>query len=301
MQLPDLYNKESVGTRYNPRLTDYYSLGQNAGIAPASEDKESVLVLAIDDQNDFILPGWALTVDGAVADSIRFVEWGYQNVAKITKFLATKDKHKQKSIFHAIWWVDEDGNHPKPFDVITLDDVLKGKWKPVHEPDWSIVYLQELEHEGKRQLVIWPDHCIEDTDGQKLLPAIEEMFMFHAGARSTVWTEHDKGVVPGVEHYGAIRAEVPYPGRFEDSGTNYKLLRFINRFQKIYVAGQAKSHCVLDTVSQIIADVPNIAPKMYLLTDCTSSISGTEEATNLAYQKLADLGLNLVTSSDPVL
>lgn len=300
MNTPNLYYPAAVGTWYTPRVTDFYNLGALSGFTPSEADRYSVLALNIDNQADFNIPGWALAVPGAVEDATRYIGWGYKNAKRISKYLSTKDRHKVKSIFHASWWRDADGNHPKPFQEISLKDVLEGKWIPIENPEWSITYLELLEKGGKRKLRIWPDHCIENTNGQELLPAIEEMISFHAGMWTTVNMELEKGTVPEVEHYGAIEAEVVYPGKFTESGTNYRILRFVNRFSKIYVAGQAKGHCVHDTVDQLLVNTPEIAPKLYILTDCMSSIAGSEAKTEREFERFASLGVHLVTSQDPI-
>ncbi len=297
--MPSLYDEALVGTWYKPRLTDFYNLGALSGVKPEGE-KNSVLALNIDNQADFNIPGWALAVPGAVADATRYVGWGYRNVTKVSKYLSTKDKHKRKSIFHASWWMDAAGNQPNPFQEITLKDVIQGIWIPVENPAWSITYLELLEKGGKRTLRIWPDHCIEGTDGQALLPAIEEMISFQTGVWSTDSMQLEKGTVPEVEHYGAIEAEVVYPGKHNESATNYATLRFVNQFKKIYIAGQAKGHCVHDTIDQLLINTPEIAPKLYILTDCMSAIEGSEAETEREFERFAQLGAHLVTSQDMI-
>ena len=297
--IPNLYDESQVGVWYSPRLTDFYNLGTFSGLVPTS-DPYSLLALNIDNQADFNIPGWALAVSGAVEDAKRYIDWGYRNVARVSKYLSTKDRHKQKSIFHAVWWKDADGNYPKSFEFITLKGVKDGKWIPTEQPEWSVKYLEQLEAGGKRTLQIWPDHCIENTNGQELLPAIEEMISFHSGVWTTPPMELAKGTVPEVEHYGAIQAEVVFPGNPIETGVNTPKLRFISRFKKVYVAGQAKSHCVRDTVDQLIVNDPDLAHRLYILTDCMSSIAGTEAETECAFEKFAQLGVHLVTSQDAI-
>ena len=43
-------------------------------------------------------------------------------------------------------------------------------------------------------------------------------------------------------------------------------------FDAVLVAGQAKSHCVAWTVDDLLSDAPEIAPRLYLLEDCTSPV-----------------------------
>ena len=55
--------------------------------------------------------------------------------------------------------------------------------------------------------------------------------------------------------------------------------RFIQKLQEVdrlIIAGQAKSHCVAWTVSDLLDDIlmtdPELAKKVYLLADCTSAV-----------------------------
>jgi hypothetical protein len=57
-----------------------------------------------------------------------------------------------KSIFHANFWVDENGNHPVPGTMISFSDVNNFVWKPVdrHQIDYCRYATRELEHSNLR-------------------------------------------------------------------------------------------------------------------------------------------------------
>ena len=83
-----------------------------------------------------------------------------------------------------------------------------------------------------------------------------------------------KGTIPQVEHYGIWAPEVSYP-KHPEGQLNTNMLDLIGRYDKIYVAGEAKSHCVLNTMRQTLdyfGSQPDLIKKINFLTDCTSSV-----------------------------
>jgi nicotinamidase-related amidase len=77
----------------------------------------------------------------------------------------------------------------------------------------------------------------------------------------------------------------------------------------VIIAGQAKSHCVAATVSDLLTEIqaidPDLARKVYLLTDCTSAvvIPGVVDYSEHAereYQRFAAAGMNLIRSTDEI-
>jgi nicotinamidase/pyrazinamidase len=295
------YNPSDVYKKYEPRIVSAFSAGQKAGLRPASQDEFRTLALGIDNERDFIYEDGALPVAGALSDSERFLNWFYKDPEQVTDFMSTFDVHFRIAIFHASWWKDKDGNHPAPYTVITHSDIVSGKWIPIYDPEWSEYYVRTLEATGKKKLTIWPDHCILGTKGRRLLPAIQEAIVFASGARGSAIYKDVKGYVPHVEHYGAFWAEVLYPRRVKATGPNLKLLYRVSSYDRVYVYGQAKSHCVFETLDQygyFHGYDRKILRKIWFLTDCSSSISGFEEETEIGLRRLEKLGINLVTTSD---
>jgi nicotinamidase-related amidase len=105
------------------------------------------------------------------------------------------------------------------------------------------------------------------------------------------------------------------PEVLEDQGDRpiaQKNTRFIEKllsFDKIIIAGQAKSHCVAWTIDDLLSEIqsrdPALAQKVYLLEDCTSPVvvpdvvDFTDQADS-AFQRFADSGMHRVTSSDAI-
>lgn len=269
-----LFDPNDVGKAYAPRLAEFAAEGRKAKMSPASADKVPTALIVVDAQMDFCFPGWALSVPGAVDDMRRLTELIYNRTEEISLIIASRDKHVPMMIFHAAWWVDRNGKHPDPFTIIPYADIVAGKWLALKDPKWSVEYVNKLEVLGKKNLVIWPDHCLEGTEGQKLVPAVHEAIEYHSAARSVAPIFLDKGIVPQVEHYGIFGAEVPYP-KNPASLLNVDILNTIAGYKRILVGGEAKSHCVLETMKQLVAhfaNQPDVIGSIHFLMDCTSSV-----------------------------
>jgi nicotinamidase-related amidase len=86
--------------------------------------------------------------------------------------------------------------------------------------------------------------------------------------------------------------------------------RFIQKLQEfdtLIIAGQAKSHCVAWTVSDLLEDIAlvdlELAKKVYLLEDCTSpvvvpGVVDHTDAADAAYERFAKAGMHVVKSTD---
>jgi nicotinamidase/pyrazinamidase len=151
-------------------------------------------------------------------------------------------------------------------------------------------------------LMIWPFHCMEGSVGRALVPALSEAIMYHSGARMAQPTYLTKGTIAQTEFYSVLEPEVKYP-QHPDGVLNTKFQQIISEFDLIYIAGEARSHCVLETMNSVLrnfADRPNVIKKLRFLDDCTSSIQGFEAATETAIQQFSEQGVRLVQSTDPI-
>lgn len=300
---PDIYKPDAVGTLYAPDLQQAYAAGQAmAHIAPAADDAQKTLLLLVDAQVDFVFPApvGKLPVPNAVEDTQRTIEWLYRNLKRVTHITYSLDTHVPQQIFYPTWWRDADGQPPAPYTLIPAEDVKAGKWVPQYDAEWSVQYVEKLEGSAKKQLMIWPFHTMQGTPGQGLVPALAEALMLHSGARRTQPTPVIKGLIPHTEFYSAVEPEVDYPGH-PDSKVNQALLDQIKAHDRVYIAGQARSHCVLATLTSFIShlsDTPEHIAKLHLIDDASSPISGFEESTQLALDGFAGLGLKRVKAAD---
>ncbi len=303
---PSVYDPSDVDKIYPPRWADVSKEAElvRPALTPAFKDSPKVLAWLIDMQIDFIYPApiGNLPVPGAVDDARRTVEWIYRNTDKITAIAASLDQHFTYQIFHSPWWVNAQGQNPGPFTMITLDDVKRGLWSPTIDAPDSIKYLAELEASAKKSLMVWPFHCIKGSVGESLIPALSEAIMFHSIARSSQPTFLEKGDIYNREYYSVLEPEVK-EAKHPKGQLNVAFLNFINQYDLVYIAGQARSHCVLETINSVMryfSNQPNVIRKLRFLDDCTSSIPGFEAATDSALKKHIAAGFKFVKSTDSI-
>ncbi len=305
---PALFNvKDAFRGPYPARIQEFTEAGQKAGLTAAHEDREKIAVVLVDYQHDFVDPTGTLYVPGSQDDVARFLTWFYANAHKISSVYASLDTHLPFQIFFSSWWKDpKTGEHPQPFTPITVEDVTSMKWVPLIQPNWSIKYVHLLQQQAKKDLMIWPYHTMEGTLGHMLVSPISEAIAWHSAARNTQPTYVVKGRTIRTEYYGIFGAEVPDPDD-PDSSLNVTLLDAVMKHDKVYVAGEAKSHCVLETERQLLSrfgNQPDLIKKLHFLRDCTSSVSHPViDFDAMAEAELAAMerqGVQMVLSTDPI-
>jgi nicotinamidase-related amidase len=293
----EIVDRSAIGNPNNTRnLNEILRSANKENLKPATSNKEQVLVIGIDMQQDFMENG-ALGVPGSHKDVENFTQFIYNNLDEIAQIAISIDTHNPFQIFHPCWWVDANGVNPPPFTVITLADLDSGKWMPVINPLGSREYVENLEKHARKTLVIWTYHCLQGTSGASLENQFSNMVYFHSVAKKTVVQRLVKGQDPMTEMYGIIKAE--YDVR---NYINMDFLNKIEKFDKIIIAGEAKSHCVLESIRQILehyANRPDITSKVYVLEDCMSNITGFEQPTVDAFNAFKrQYNINIVNSVD---
>ena len=295
-QIIDVANiATSEGVRDLPSII---ALAEKESLPAAAEDAKKVLLLSIDMQNDFMEGIGSLAVPGSKGDVERLTRWVYGNIDKISQIMCSLDTHSTAQVFHPCWWEDKNGNQPAPFTIITYDDVSQGKWSPVYgQPARSLEYLKNLETTGKKQLCIWPYHCLAGSYGANLEGEFTKMLYFHSTARKSKPALIQKGSDPYSEMYGIIKAEYD-PSNF----LNMPVLNAMERFDEIYLAGEAASHCLMESGRQILehfAGRPDVTQRITILEDCTSPITGFEQATVDAFEAFkAQYGIRVEKSTN---
>jgi nicotinamidase-related amidase len=331
LPIPSHFNSQSVGevwkVPYEARAEDAEKWAKQHNLQPASCDKLKISLLLVDVQNTFCIPDFELYVGGtsgtgAVDDNRRLCEFIYRNLNVITEICPTMDTHQFVQIFHSIFLINDKGEHPPPFTLITPEDIKEGIWRFNHElssslgidetygQEFLLYYTRQLKKGGKYDLTIWPYHAMLGGIGHALVSAVEDAIFFHSAARLSQPDFQVSGSNPFTESYSALSPEVlagPRGEKIEDK--NVKFTRKLLDFDAVIVAGQAKSHCVAWTIDDLLNEIHisdrKLTEKVYLLEDCTSPvvipgvIDYTEQA-NAAFQKFADAGMHVVRSSDPI-
>jgi len=332
LPIPEFFNAEKVGSvwriPYEERAAEARDWARLHQLEAASADQTKTWLMLIDVQNTFCIPEFELYVGGrsgrgAVEDNVRLTQFIYRNLARITRISATMDTHRAMQVFHAIFFVDHDGNHPAPYTDIHLSELRDGKWTfnpalanqfdiaPEYGQQMMLHYTEELEKKGKYALTVWPYHAMRGGIGHALVPAVDGALFFHAIARTTQYELEIKGDKPFTENYSVIGPEVLTGPMGETLGThNPKFIEQLQQCDRLIIAGQAKSHCVAWTVSDLLDDInaidPALAKKIYLLEDCSSpvvvpGVVDHTDAANAAYERFAKAGMHVVSSAEQLM
>jgi nicotinamidase-related amidase len=224
-------------------------------------------------------------------------------------------------VFHAVWLVDEHGDHPAPYALVSAEDIEAGRWSMNAavaaalgiDVDYAqrhlAHYTRWLAAGGKYALTVWPYHAMLGGIGHALVSAVEEAFFFHGVARYSRPDFQVKGDNPLTEHYSMLGPEVTEGPDGDPIGRrNTALVDKLLTFDAVVVAGQAKSHCLAWTIDDLLNDDEvreRLAPRTYLLEDCTSPVvvpgaaDHTEQA-DAAFGRYAAAGMHVIRSTDPI-
>lgn len=329
LALPPHYDPLRVGelwrVPYQERAIQARQWAEQYAIRPAAQDAVKIALIAIDVQNTFCLPDFELFVAGrsgmgAVEDTRRLSEFIYRNLGSISTIVASLDTHRAMQVFHPVYLIDENGQHPGPLTLVSHDDVLQGRWmfNPAIAPSLGISpgagqqqlihYTWQLKESGKYDLTVWPYHAMLGGIGHSLVPALEEAIFFHTIARSTQAAFILKGEYASTESYSAIGPEVlSGPEGEAIASKDDSFLRTVIEHDLVFIAGEAKSHCVASTIAdlleQILAYDPGLARRVCLLEDCTSPVvvPGVVDYTDQAdavFKDFARAGMRLLRSTD---
>jgi len=340
MKAPKFLDPAKAGELYK---LDYEALQAEAeqyardnSIRKSATDKKKVNLTIIDNQITFCNPKWGeLYVGGrsgnaAVEDSARIASFICKNLGDITSISLTLDTHTEMQIFHALFWVNDKGEHPNgkfcPF--IELADVKSGKWKP--NPAVAVAvgnknyvdlqryvehYCSQLEKDGKYKLTIWPYHGMLGGVGYAIVPLVEEAVRFHSFARCARIDFQLKGGSPLTENYSVFRPEVLTDHNGNAVGhRNAVFIKQLLENDMVIFAGQAKSHCVAWSIRDLLTEIkavdPALAKKVCLLEDCTSpvvvkdvqgnTIVDFTDAADAEFESFRKAGMKIVKSTVPL-
>ncbi len=303
-----------------------HAWAKDRNVCPAATDERKIALFLVDAQNAFCVPGFELFVGGrsghgAVEDSRRLVRFLYENLEKITTIAATLDTHRAAQVFHPLFLVDKKGEHPEPMISVSVEDVRQGRWRfnealapslgvdPDYGQDMLLHYVEGLAARGRYSLTVWPYHAMLGGISHALVSAIEEAMFFHSVARHAQPHLLSKGSSPWTEHYSVLAPEVlADPSGRPLAERSRVLRRLVESHDEVYVAGQAKSHCVAWTIEDLIEELeePALIRKLHLLDDaCTAVVvpgivdySGAAES---AFERFARAGALRVTTRSVIL
>lgn len=331
LPVPEFFDPDSLDTfwkvEYAQRARQARHWAEINDLQPAAQDTMRFGLLLIDVQNTFCLPDFELFVGGrsgmgAVDDNRRLCSFIYRNLGRITQITATMDTHIAEQIFHPAFLVDENGNHPEPNTQISAQEIRTGRWQvtpavaeqlgktPSEANRHLQYYADQLAEKEKYDLTIWPYHSMLGGVGHALVSALDEAIFFHSLARYSAPRHIIKGRQYWTEAYSAIGPEILVgPDGNQIAEKNRDILNWLKELDILAIAGQAKSHCVAWTISdlldQIQSEDASLVSRIYLLEDCTSPVVVPDvvdftEAANQAFERFSDAGMHRVRSTDPV-
>lgn len=277
--------------------------------------KRNTHLLVIDPQNDFCdLPAEylppslhgqttmpALPVPGAHQDMLRLADLILRAGDGISQISITLDSHQRYDIAHPIFWRTGAGEAVSPFTQISAAQVRAGQFVPRKGSavlPQVLQYLDQLEAAGRYQLMVWPVHCEIGTWGHNVHADLHAAYQRWEEQQLAIVNKISKGENPGTEHYSALMAEVPLES---DAATqlNASLLQDLAQADRIYIAGEAGSHCVKATTEHIVQYLPaGYASRIVLLRDCISPVSGFDAQYQAFLQDMAERGVQIASCAD---
>lgn len=286
----------------------------------------SVHLVVIDPQNSFCKPvpqneqqekhDGELFVPGAWEDMDRVAKMVIRLGKKIQQIHVTMDSHHQWHIAHPCWFKDDKGNSPTPFTLMRNEKGViigsqfdangnshdVGEFTPALYGDtykWTYKYLSELSTGGRYPHVIWPYHCLIGTSGHNIVqPLADAIFEWEKTSRQTA-NKITKGSCREVEHFSAVRAEVPFP---EDPSTQLNtdfITMLAHKADIVLIAGEALSHCVANTFRDIAKELgPDFVRKCVLLEDASSNVPGFEKYGQDFVKDMTAMGMSISTTTE---
>jgi len=255
-------------------------------------------LLIIDPQNDFCDKDGALSVPGAAEDCLRLTKMISRLGSQFGSIHVTMDTHHLFHIAHPLFWLDRNGKPPAPFTIITSEMIASGVYRCAASQyqNYAAEYVNTLEQTGKYNLCVWPPHCLIGSWGHDIYGMVSESLLeWERSVPGRIVDYTYKGSNIRTEHYSAIRAEVSDaadPG----SRTNFTLIERLKSADNIVIAGEALSHCVANTVRDLITCIP--ADKLIVLTDASSNVPGFEQLGLEFTEEIEKMGVRLMTSGE---
>ena len=177
---------------------------------------------------------------------------------------------------------------------------------------YCIEYATRLEKGNQFQICVWPEHCLQGSDGHGLVQVIQEALhqWSEQTGRSVEFVCKGQNIL--TEMYSCFKAEVPVSA---ETALNTALLDSVltggskggQHPQHILVCGQAMSHCVNYTVRDMVdywetTSTATTKPserttQIAVLTDCASAVPGFEDAAETFLKDMKTKGVHLLTAA----
>ena len=234
--------------------------------------KDSIHLITIDPQRDFCEKGMALYVEGADEDTKRLTKSVRKNLRRLDMIHVTMDSHQSLHIAHPIMWVDKRGRRPDIYRNILHDEVVAREFTTTNPKwhDYAVYYTGELKKHGRYDLTIWPPHCIIGSPGHGFVPEFSQALIEWETETFNKVDIVAKGSNILTEHYSAVQADVP-DDKDDTTKLNTALCDTLAKADLILITGQALSHCVANTITDVANYFGDDNIKKFVLLEDTSS------------------------------
>ncbi|WP_294767621.1 isochorismatase family protein [uncultured Rhodoferax sp.] len=258
-------------------------------------------LLIIDPQNDFCdIPGAALPVAGASTDMQRLT--AFMAATPLDGITVTLDSHPSVAVERTTFWQTADGSAPAPFSFVTRDDVSSGKLTPRDATltPQVLTMLDQLARAGRPGLVVWPVHCVTGTWGHNIYSTLADQLAQWEFRQQRAVRKVLKGEYPLTEHFGVFEADAPdeaVPSTQFNNGLATELTLGVD---VLFIAGEAGSHCVassFDQLARYLNQQGGPRPRVILLSDCMSPVTGFEADQQAFVQRATAWGAETMTSA----
>jgi len=144
--------------------------------------RKTIVLFVCDPQSDYLKDG-SMPIPTARADGARLGDMINAHLMDITDIYVSLNSRHKTHITNPVSWVTEEGIAPKPYTVITKEDVVRGVYRARLRglQDSFLEYVAALEMSGRDDLILWPDHCLVGTEGHAVIPEINESLQEWAG------------------------------------------------------------------------------------------------------------------------
>lgn len=244
----------------------------------------------------------ALPVAGAHADMLRVAQLIRAAGAALSEISVTLDSHQRLDIAHPTFWLQGDGAAVAPFTQISAADVRNGKFVPRNQQALArvLAYLDALEAQQRYVHMVWPVHCEIGNWGNNVHAAVRAAYNEWEEGTGRSVNKVVKGTNPWTEHYSAIQAEVP-DSDDADTQLNRAFIDQLQRAERIYICGEAGSHCVRATTEHIVANIAATdIVKLVLISDCISPVAGFEAQYRDFLADMQARGVSIASSAEVI-
>jgi len=290
--------------------------------------RKNIALMVIDPQRSFcakvdsaeqqVKHDGELCVPGAWEDMVRLGDFVRKAARIITSIDATLDSHHYIHIAHPIYWKNiKTSERPFPFTQLlpqpNPDDESIGTvygqnlagdrigeftTTTPHFIKRAYNYLKALKDGNRYPHMIWPYHCLIGTPGHNVVEPLYDALLNWEKVRFAGVNWLTKGSNYHVEHFSAVRAEVPDP-KDDKTQLNTAFIQRVMEADEILLSGEAGSHCLANTVRDMAEfGSDEFVKKCVLLKDATSPVETLEHLQDKFIADMQAVGMRVATTTD---